>query len=97
MFVAHTHIPATFIYKADNLYRDYSQEVSLSSKYSYIINIGSVGQPRDRDSRSCFCVFDEDRSMVKFVRISYNIKKTREEITCEELPSILATRLGGGW
>jgi len=96
-FVAHTHIPSIFIYKADNLYRDYSQEVKLSRQYYYIINIGSVGQPRDRDPRSCFCIFDGEKSTAEFVRIKYNIKRTQEEIRNEDLPSMLADRIEAGW
>ena len=97
LFVAHTHISAAFIYKAENLYRDYSQEVILSPQYHYIINTGSIGQPRDRNPRSCFCLFDTEKSSIKFIRVEYNIKKTQEEIENAGLPLILAARLSGGW
>ncbi|MBN2121013.1 MAG: metallophosphoesterase family protein [Candidatus Omnitrophica bacterium] len=96
-FVAHTHIPACFIWKADNLYRDYSSAIEISSKCKYIINIGSVGQPRDRDSRSCFCIFDTQKNTLKFIRLRYDIKTTQGQIIEEGLPEVLANRLSGGW
>lgn len=96
-FVAHTHIPFVFIYKGGNLYRDYSSQVEISSKNFYLINVGSVGQPRDRDRRACFCIYDLDKKIIRFQRVEYNIRKTQKEITLAGLPSLLATRLEGGW
>ena len=97
LFLGHTHIPTVFISKAENLYRDYSPRVEFSPKYSYIVNVGSVGQPRDRDPRACFCIFDTEEHSVEFVRLEYDIKKTQEEIRSKNLPAILAKRLEAGW
>jgi len=96
-FIAHTHIPAIFIQRGGNLYRDYSKEIEINSKYRYIINIGSVGQPRDRDPKSCFCLFDTENMVVKFIRSEYNIKPAQDKIIKALLPSVLAVRLEGGW
>ncbi|MFC1515047.1 metallophosphoesterase family protein [Candidatus Omnitrophota bacterium] len=97
LFVAHTHIPAVFIHKGDNLYRDYSRTVELSAQYRYIVNAGSVGQPRDRDSRSCFCLYDTQSHSVEFVRVAYDIDATKEDILSRKLPGLLAERLSSGW
>ena len=96
-FVAHTHIPFVFFYKGGNLYRDYSSCIELNPKSYYIINVGSVGQPRDRDNRACLCVVNFDKGIVKFERLEYNIKKTQQEIKSAGLPLILAKRLKEGW
>jgi len=96
-FVAHTHISFVFIYKGGNLYRDYSSQIEINPKNSYLINVGSVGQPRDRDPRACFCFLDLDKKIVKFQRLEYNIKKTQQEIKSAGLPLILAKRLEEGW
>jgi diadenosine tetraphosphatase ApaH/serine/threonine PP2A family protein phosphatase len=97
VFVAHTHIPATFIYKGENLYRDHSTTIEISPRYKYVINIGSVGQPRDRDPRSCFCIFDTKAQSIKFVRVEYDIEKAQEDILAQGLPKILSSRLETGW
>lgn len=96
-FVAHTHIPAVFIQKGSQIYRDYSSDVELKPEFKYIINVGSVGQPRDRDPRACFCLWEENKNRVRFIRVPYDIKKTQKLIWKEGLPSLLAQRLEMGW
>jgi len=97
LFVGHTHIPAVFLYKNDNLFRVCREEIEINSKYKYIINVGSIGQPRDRDPRLCFCEFYEDKNIVKFIRLDYNIKKAKEKILSKGLPPLLGERLEFGW
>lgn len=97
LFAAHTHIPAIFVEKNEKLYRDYSKETELNPNRRYIVNVGSVGQPRDRNRRSCFCLFDTEKKRLKFMRVDYNIKKTQDRIKKEGLPLILAKRLEAGW
>jgi predicted phosphodiesterase len=58
-----------------------------------VFNPGSVGQPRDNDSRASYCVFDTDKKKAEFVRVKYEIKKSAEKILKAKLPQSLAERL----
>lgn len=84
-FVGHTHVPGVFLedpdfYGIDEL--DYSYP--LSQQERAIINVGSVGQPRDQDTRSSYVIVHDDR--VEFVRIEYDIEATVQAIL--ENPSL---------
>ncbi len=78
-FVGHTHVPGVFLedpdfYGADEL--EYKYPIVEHEKA--IINVGSVGQPRDQDTRTSFVIVDDNT--VHFVRIEYNIEKTAAKI-----------------
>lgn len=86
LFVGHSHIPSVTrldesdpdnlkIIKDETLY----QPFPLDDDKKYLINSGSVGQPRDGDNRACFCVFDEDTTTVEFHRVPYDIKETQKK------------------
>jgi diadenosine tetraphosphatase ApaH/serine/threonine PP2A family protein phosphatase len=62
----------------------------------YLINPGSVGQPRDGDWRAAFAVFDPEAWMVTFYRVPYNVLLAQEKILAANLPQRLATRLATG-
>jgi diadenosine tetraphosphatase ApaH/serine/threonine PP2A family protein phosphatase len=94
-FVGHTHVPGVFLegpdfYSPDEL--DYKFELTDEKA---IINVGSVGQPRDRDPRSSFVVVDE--TIVEFVRVSYDVDSTVKKVEqIDELDNFLGTRLLDG-
>jgi diadenosine tetraphosphatase ApaH/serine/threonine PP2A family protein phosphatase len=58
-----------------------------------IINCGSVGQPRDRDPRACYLIFDSRKQRLEFYRVAYNMEKTAQAIQIAGLPSSLSRRL----
>lgn len=62
----------------------------------YLINPGSVGQPRDGDWRAAFAVFDSEAWSVAFYRVPYNLRVAQEKILAANLPQRLATRLATG-
>jgi diadenosine tetraphosphatase ApaH/serine/threonine PP2A family protein phosphatase len=62
----------------------------------YLINVGSVGQPRDFDSRSCYAIYDSDLEEVTLVRVSYDYSITQKKIMEKNLPLFLAQRLEKG-
>ena len=72
-------------------------KVTLESENKYIVNVGSVGQPRDGNPRACFCVYNDTENMIEFVRLDYEIDKTREKIIKAGLPVFLADRLKKGY
>ena len=62
----------------------------------YLINPGSVGQPRDGDWRAAFALYDSDSRIVSFHRVPYNLKRAQDRILAANLPQRLATRLAAG-
>jgi len=71
--------------------------IELREDALYLINPGSVGQPRDQDPRSAFLVMDEDRQAVEFLRVPYDVHACAEKIRSHGLPHELAERLYQGW
>jgi predicted phosphodiesterase len=96
LFVGHTHVPVMFEDDGKKVKASSPSELSLNSSNKYIINPGSVGQPRDRDPRASFAIYDSDREYVEIARIEYDIQKAQRKILDAGLPEILATRLGYG-
>jgi len=96
LFIGHTHIPVIFEDAKETVNILTSPEIHLDSNKKYIINPGSVGQPRDRDPRASFVIFDSDKKDVKRIRIEYDIKEAQKKILDAGLPDVLATRLSYG-
>jgi diadenosine tetraphosphatase ApaH/serine/threonine PP2A family protein phosphatase len=71
-------------------------DLPLLEGVRYLINPGSVGQPRDDDWRAAFALFDSERRAVQFFRVPYDVKCAQEKILAAELPPRLATRLSAG-
>ena len=93
-FCGHSHIPG--IYTAKCQYAHPSKlknsEVDLSKFDKLLVNIGSVGQPRDNDTRASYVIQYDDR--VVFRRVEYDFNKTVEKLrNIKRLPSFLAERL----
>jgi predicted phosphodiesterase len=70
--------------------------VDLDNDSKYLVNVGSVGQPRNGDPRASFVVFDAYRKTVKRVSLQYDVKKAQEKIINAGLPTVLAERLSAG-
>ena len=62
-----------------------------------ILNPGSVGQPRDRDSRAAYAIFDPQTKIWEPRRVVYDIKAVQQRILDAGLPPRHAERLAGGW
>jgi diadenosine tetraphosphatase ApaH/serine/threonine PP2A family protein phosphatase len=105
-FFGHTHLQGGFFANGDSAdgfrpeYRTVGQAESISlqlkPKTRYLINPGSVGQPRDGDWRAAFALFDTEAQIVHFHRVPYNLKAAQERIISAKLPARLATRLAAG-
>lgn len=68
----------------------------LDRNGKYLINPGSVGQPRDGDWRAAFAIFDSDARSVTFYRVKYDVEKAQQRIREAGLPERLADRLSLG-
>ena len=96
----HTHLPVVF--SADDsgnvngtaIRGDAT--VRLFPGHRYLINPGSVGQPRDRNPAASFAIFDSQRMTAQFIRVPYDIAKTQAAILKAGLPRLLADRLTYG-
>ena len=105
-FFGHTHIQGAFLLRgevAETAHPEYTSigqndtsVFQLDTGASYMINPGSVGQPRDGDWRAAFAVFDSDRRIVTFCRAPYDLRSAQERIFAANLPQRLATRLAAG-
>ncbi len=96
-FVGHTH--CAFAYCRDSTRTEIlaaSGVVHMRANRRYLINVGSVGQPRDGDPRACGVFLDEDRDLFEFLRIEYDIAAAQSKIEAAGLPSFLAERLQFG-
>ncbi|MCK9419047.1 MAG: metallophosphatase family protein [Nitrospirae bacterium] len=95
-FFGHTHVGTAFIDHQGSISNDLSSELSLSPGTRYLINPGSVGQPRDDDPRASFLVYDRDERTMLFFRVEYDIKACQDKIVRAGLPPQLAWRLDQG-
>ena len=97
-FVGHTHEP--LLCRAGDSRAEIidggSGAVSLEPNDRYLVNVGSVGQPRDGDPRSCFVIHDGENDTVEFIRTEYDIDSTAAKIVAAGLPIYLARRLESG-
>ena len=91
-FVGHSHIPVTFRSGPSVTYV-VGEEVDLADAAQALINVGSVGQPRDEDPRAAFGIFDESTRMVYLHRVPYDIEAAIAHIEEAGLPSFLGQRL----
>ncbi len=105
-FFGHTHLQGCFAAKETRLdlfrpaYKTVGQsevsEFPLKKDQRYLINPGSVGQPRDGDWRAGCAVYDSDSQIITFIRVPYNLKSAQDRIFAANLPQRLATRLAAG-
>ena len=103
-FFGHTHVQGGFEWRQRNvrnlakLARDYDgiSTFDLNPNAAYLINPGSVGQPRDGDARASFVLYDSAASYLNFHRVAYNLETAQRKIVSAGLPDFLAQRLGVG-
>jgi diadenosine tetraphosphatase ApaH/serine/threonine PP2A family protein phosphatase len=105
-FFGHTHLQGGFAtngedwFKLDPVYSNDEEadvsELVLMPGARYLINPGSVGQPRDNDRRAAYAVYDDQRMMVEFRRVPYDFRLAQMRIMRAGLPDQLAMRLSFG-
>jgi len=95
-FIGHSHQPILYEKGAETIGPHAGTKIALAEEKRYIVNVGSVGQPRDNDARLCCCVYDSTAMTVELVRLEYNIDQAQEKIRKAGLPEFLARRLAYG-
>jgi predicted phosphodiesterase len=96
-FLGHSHMPVMFIqHKSGEVTAHFKTKHEMTDDKKYIINVGSVGQPRDKDSRACYMLVDAVHGTLEYRRVEYDIKKTQQKMTKAQLPEFLIERLAVG-
>ncbi len=102
-FFGHTHVPVAYVQKGAKLTVTHPQPggaettvINILKKSRFLINPGSVGQPRDTDSRASYATYDTRKQRVEIRRVPYRIDLAQQRISEAGLPESLAFRLGLG-
>ncbi|MFA5146348.1 MAG: metallophosphoesterase family protein [Candidatus Omnitrophota bacterium] len=95
-FVGHSHCPGIFVSASGRVRPLSGTGVTLESGKRYVVNAGSIGQPRDSDPRASFVVYDERERTVEIKRAAYDIGAAQKKIMSAGLPRELALRLAEG-
>lgn len=98
--IGHSHIPVYFRLDAPDrckrILPDRGSTIDLANDTRFIINPGSVGQPRNQDPRAAYALLDLDAGTVQFQRVDYDYKQTQEQMRKIGLPAGLIRRLAFG-
>lgn len=96
-FVGHTHLPTIFVARPNDLPRmKIGHNFTIDSEEKYIVNIGSVGQPRDNDPLACYVTYDSELGDINYRRIEYDIAKAQKKMAAAKLPEMLIKRIAIG-
>lgn len=96
-FFGHTHMPSAYASSEGAVQSVNEETIKVKKGASYLINPGALGQPRDRDPRPSFAVYDTKKLEFAFHRFEYDITTAAEKIVKAGLPQRLAERLKLGW
>ena len=102
-FFGHTHMQGGFIWNHARVEtipatsaRSRRQKMEVDPECGYLVNPGSVGQPRDGDPRAAYVRYDSAARLVAYCRVPYDVAAAQEKIRAAGLPPILADRLSLG-
>ncbi len=101
VFFGHTHVPSMFVFRTTSsgqavkvqLLSGRRLVIDLEPDSRYLINPGSVGQPRDRDPRAGYAIYDSDQRRLYVYRANYRVAMARRRIIQAGLPPVLGDRL----
>ena len=94
--IGHSHVPGAFERHDDEVRYTRAEEMMLREGRQYLVNVGSVGQPRDGDKRAAYLLFDTAERRLSHLRVAYDIAGAQRKILAAGLPPWLASRLGDG-
>jgi diadenosine tetraphosphatase ApaH/serine/threonine PP2A family protein phosphatase len=103
VFFGHTHVQGGYVWNRARvetipapLARKRRKNLRIEPDCAYLINPGSVGQPRDGDPRAAFAIYDSDTRVVTYRRVTYDVEAAQRKIRDAGLPPVLADRLSAG-
>ena len=92
-FVGHSHIPITFYLRDGVVSWTMEPIIDVGSCEKVLVNVGSVGQPRDENPDAAYAIFDTDEEKIWVKRVGYDIEGAIAAIEAQGLPAILGERL----
>lgn len=95
-FIGHTHVPVTFVQSFTQVEPDFSENIIIEGGRKYLVNAGSVGQPRDFNPLASYGIFEVGIGLIRIMRVDYDIEAAQEKILKSGLPSRCALRLSYG-
>jgi len=99
-FIGHVHVPRVFYEMPGSDTREFEPPdgvpIPLSPYRRYVINVGSVGQPRDGNSAACYVLYDDETAEITFHRLAYDYVTTAAKIRAAGLSPFFADRLAAG-
>ncbi len=98
-FFGHTHFPIIYYLrneKLDIVPLTENTRIKLDANTRYLINPGSIGQPRDKNPASSYIIFDSGKMEISFNRFTYDVTKTQKKIREAGLPELAGQPPGGG-
>lgn len=95
-FFGHTHVQGGFAMTPEGTRVIAEDAIDIAPESKYLINPGSVGQPRDRDPRAAYVIYTPEDHRVEYWRVEYDIDTAAEKIRQAGLPKVLAARLYEG-
>lgn len=94
--IGHSHFPATYEYDGTRTRHLADERVALVPGRRYLVNVGSVGQPRDGDPRASYLLYDTEGGQLARRRLEYDVETAARKIREAGLPEFLAQRLHRG-
>jgi diadenosine tetraphosphatase ApaH/serine/threonine PP2A family protein phosphatase len=97
--VGHSHIPGAFVHDGERVVARAlppGEPLALRAEWRYILNVGSVGQPRDGDPRAAYLWLDEGAATAMLIRLEYPVAATQAKMAAAGLPPVLIERLAIG-
>ncbi len=94
-FFGHTHVPLAFE-KETSIEKGFYETLHVRPGRQYLVNVGSVGQPRDRNPKAAYAIYDLEEQIITLRRVDYDIETTQKKIRAAGLPFRNALRLANG-
>ena len=95
-FVGHSHQPAILVARGEEYLQFNGNRLTLEPGCRYLVNVGSAGQPRDRNPKASYLIYDSDAGTLSLERVPYDVATAQRKIREAGLPEALAARLESG-
>lgn len=94
-FYGQTHCPISFT-RSSRISHSFSEKIRLKNYEKTLVNVGSVGQPRDDNPKASYGIYDYPKRRIKIHRVEYDIEACAQKILAADFPSVFAERLRYG-
>ena len=94
--IGHSHYPGAFEKDGEDIRYTRAPQLRLRPGRQYLVNVGSVGQPRDGDPRAAYALFETTTGLIEHMRVTYDVEAAQAKILDAGLPPFLASRLAAG-